>query len=70
MGKLREKFVNSKLDGYVFAKQKTDFNLPICDFSQLTENAWDSIKTNKKLNLPNEKDQLASFRCSSIMAEI
>lgn len=69
-GKLREKFVNPKADGYVFAHQKTQFNLPISDLPQLSENAWISIKTNQKLNLPSEKEQLASFRCSSIMNEI
>jgi len=44
--------------------------LPINDLPQLTENAWNSIKSNKKLNLPNEKDQLASFRCWCIMADV
>lgn len=63
VSKLREKFVNPKYDGYVFGKQRTEYNLPISDFPQLTQNSWNSIKTNKKLNLPNEKDQLASFRC-------
>ena len=68
--KLRERFVDSKSDGYIFAKQKHDYNLPISDLPELSEKSWISITTNHKLNLPNEKEQLAAFRCSTISTEI
>ena len=50
---LRERFVNSESEDYIFKKQKSEFNLPISDLPELSENAWNSIKTNQKLNLPN-----------------
>jgi len=67
---LRNKFVNPQSDGYIFQYQNTKFNLPITDLPELSEKSWSSIRENKKLNLPCEKEQLANFRCSSIISEI
>jgi hypothetical protein len=53
VAKLRERFINPRAEGYVFKGKKNSFNLPLKDMPQLAENSWNSIITNKKLNLPN-----------------
>jgi hypothetical protein len=63
VAKLRERFVNPQAEGYLFKKQKKEYNLPIEDLGPLLETVWAKLSTSKELNLPNEKVQVANYRC-------
>lgn len=68
---LRERFVNPKHPHYVFNPQyhclKT---VPRDGFGKYAENIWTTIKEAKDLNLPSQREMLASFRCDEISAAV
>lgn len=51
--KLRKRFVNPSDDGYLFKKQKKEYNLPINDMVSLLDKVWKNLTSDKELNLPN-----------------
>jgi hypothetical protein len=63
VAKLRDRFINPQAEGYLFKKQKKEYNLPIDDLSALLDTVWVKLSTSKELNLPNEKVQVANYRC-------
>jgi hypothetical protein len=70
VGKLRERFVNPQADGYLFKKQKKEYNLPIEDIGPLLDTVWVKLSTSKELNLPNEKVQVANYRCEEFSQQL
>jgi hypothetical protein len=68
VAKLRERFVNPSAEGYLFKKQKKEYNLPIEDMGSLLGKIWLKLSTSEELNLPNEKVQVANYRCEEYTA--
>lgn len=68
--KLRERFLVPTVPGYLFRKQNQEYNLPIRDLAPLLNHVWESLTSHKELNLPNEKVQLANYRCEQITEEL
>jgi hypothetical protein len=46
VAKLRQRFVNPESEGYLFRKQKKDFNMPAEDLAILLGNIWSKLTTN------------------------
>lgn len=64
---LREKFT---LDSEISIFPKTESgNLPIDGFPMYIENWWKCIREQKELNLPGEKQMVATYRCNMIKQE-
>lgn len=61
--KLRKRFINPSDEGYLFKKQKKEYNLPVNDMVSLLDKVWKKLTTDEELNLPNEKVQVANYRC-------
>jgi len=70
VSKLRQRFIDPESQGYLFKKQNQEHNLPVGDMTPLLSKIWVLLTTNKELNLPNEKVQLANYRCEQIATEV
>jgi protein SEY1 len=68
--KLRQRFIDPHNENYLFKKQNKEFNIPAADLPMLLENIWQTLLQNKELNLPNEKTQVANYRCEHISSEV
>lgn len=59
------RFVNPKAEGFLF-RHHDDCNkfkdVPPGGFGAYTRQLWEAIRANKDLNLPSEKEVLATFR--------
>ena len=64
---LREKFVIDS-DNSIFP-QIDSVNLPIDGLPMFIENCWKWIREQKELNLPGEKQMVATYRCNMIKQE-
>lgn len=51
---------------YLFNHVKYDKNVPIDGMYNYTREIWSIISNNKDLNIPNQKEMLARFRCNEI----
>ena len=66
---MREKFTNKSAPNYYFNDFDYSANLPIDGLNDYIKNIWDTIKHNKDINLPNEKEIVAQIRCEAIKKE-
>ncbi len=73
-----EKFVeNCKLLRNRFSVQATDTlfpstldkNIPMDGLSCFIDKTWEKIKTQKELNLPDQRSMVANFRCNELKGE-
>lgn len=55
---------------YLFRNLNHEYNLPLCDVPTLSKNVWNAIIQEKEFNLPNEKEQVSSFRCQTVRDEV
>lgn len=60
---LRKRLSDKTHPKYLFGEDDQKFNLPLGDLPVLSKNVWESIITNKELNLPGEKIQVSTMRC-------
>lgn len=67
---LRKRLVDKTDPKYIMKNFDSKFNLPLNDLPTLSKNVWDTIIHEKEFNLPNEKQQVSSFRCKSIRDEV
>lgn len=67
--KLKERFVDPTNEGYFF-KPEYKKSVPIDGFQFYAVNIWNVILHNKDLDLPTQKEMLATFRCSDISNEV
>jgi len=66
--KLREQFVNPQDEGYLFqGDHHGRKSVPADGFGLYMEQCWQTIRSNKELNLPTQKEMLATFRCDEII---
>lgn len=56
---MRERFTNPENEKYYFKDFEYEKNLPIEALSDFIKNIWGTIKENKDINLPNEKEIVA-----------
>eukprot|EP01116_Phalansterium_solitarium_P024479 TRINITY_DN899_c0_g2_i1.p1 TRINITY_DN899_c0_g2~~TRINITY_DN899_c0_g2_i1.p1 ORF type:complete len:745 (+),score=138.06 TRINITY_DN899_c0_g2_i1:153-2387(+) len=64
---LRRKFVDASGPDYLLlAPSARQTSVPADGFAKFAENIWETIKANKDLNLPTEKEMLATYRCDEI----
>eukprot|EP01114_Cavostelium_apophysatum_P008070 TRINITY_DN2033_c1_g1_i3.p1 TRINITY_DN2033_c1_g1~~TRINITY_DN2033_c1_g1_i3.p1 ORF type:complete len:609 (-),score=169.39 TRINITY_DN2033_c1_g1_i3:117-1943(-) len=65
---LRQRFVNAQSEGYLLRSNfRTD--IPADGFAPYAGRIWQTIKENKDLDLPTQKEMLAMFRCDEILNE-
>jgi len=65
---LRDRFVDPKNPQFVLGKAyKKD--IPSDGFAPYAERIWLTVKENKDLDIPSQKEMLAMFRCDEISAE-
>ena len=57
---------NNNNKTYFFNHVNSDKNVPIDGFYIYTRDMWSTIINNKDLNIPNQKEMLAQFRCNEI----
>jgi len=70
VGTLKERFVNPSHKEYLFnTAYHGSKSVPSDGFAHYTYSIWDTLKKNKDLNLPSQKEMLASFRCDEISKE-
>lgn len=67
---LRRRLVDKNDPKYIMKNFDSKYNLPLNDLPTLSKNIWDVIIHEKEFNLPNEKQQVSSFRCKSVMEEV
>jgi hypothetical protein len=71
--KLQEKFTDPNSPDSFF---DTDYHheksraIPARDFAQYSANIWETIKTNQDLNLPTQREMLATYRCDELVTQI
>jgi hypothetical protein len=66
---LRERFVNPESSNYLYQPQYKK-NVPIDGFQYYAYNIWQTILSNKDLDLPTQKEMLAMYRCGEISNEV
>jgi len=65
---LRDRFVDPKNPEFVLGETyKKD--IPADGFAPFAERIWATVKENKDLDIPSQKEMLAMFRCDEISAE-
>ena len=57
---------NNNKKTYFFNHVNIEKNVPIDGFYLYTRDMWSTIINNKDLNIPNQKEMLAQFRCNEI----
>lgn len=64
---LRERFDrNNPNNLYPFNTAK---NIPMDGLAVYVAQTWEQIRNNKELNLPNQREMVANFRCSELKDE-
>eukprot|EP01128_Nolandella_sp_AFSM9_P003732 TRINITY_DN162_c9_g1_i1.p1 TRINITY_DN162_c9_g1~~TRINITY_DN162_c9_g1_i1.p1 ORF type:complete len:782 (+),score=223.82 TRINITY_DN162_c9_g1_i1:237-2348(+) len=66
--KLKDTFMNPANPEPVFS-QKYKSGVPSDGFAKYASNIWTTIQEEKDLNLPSQKQMLATYRCSEILNE-
>ena len=61
----KDKNINNQKT-YFFNHVNSEKNVPIDGFYMYTRDMWSTIINNKDLNIPNQKEMLAQFRCNEI----
>lgn len=64
MEELKIRF-NEKSENTIFAKNATK-NLPLDGLQVFIDKTWDVIRNQKELNLPDQREMVANFRCNEI----
>lgn len=65
---LRKRFIDPKEPGFLLRENfRTD--IPADGFAPYAERIWATIKENKDLDLPSQKEMLAMYRCDEILNE-
>ena len=61
---MREWFTNPEHSQYLFGtNHHLKKSVPARDFAQYSSDIWANIRQHKELNLPSQKDMIATFRC-------
>ncbi|GAM25534.1 hypothetical protein SAMD00019534_087090 [Acytostelium subglobosum LB1] len=63
---LKGRFLDSSAPDYIPKKQYRH-DIPSDGLYQYSNNVWETIKTNKDLDLPSQKEMLALFRCDEFV---
>ncbi|EFA78113.1 hypothetical protein PPL_08761 [Heterostelium album PN500] len=63
---LRNRFLEANSDDFIPKKQYRH-DIPADGLYQYSNNVWETIKTNKDLDLPTQKEMLALFRCDEFV---
>lgn len=58
-----------KAEDSLFRSTTSENNITIDGLETYLKNAWDSIKENKKLNLPGQRKVVSEFRCEQFKTE-
>ena len=61
---LKERFFDPQHQGFLFRSEK--FDIPADGFTTYASRIWETITSNKDLDLPTEKEMLAMYRCDEI----
>eukprot|EP01100_Stratorugosa_tubuloviscum_P013117 TRINITY_DN642_c5_g1_i1.p1 TRINITY_DN642_c5_g1~~TRINITY_DN642_c5_g1_i1.p1 ORF type:complete len:735 (-),score=339.68 TRINITY_DN642_c5_g1_i1:121-2325(-) len=69
VGNLRDRFENKSNQHYVFSPNFPP-DVPISGLPLYAKNIWNTIINNKDLDIPSQKEIVASFRCSEIANEL
>jgi len=74
VGALRDRFINPATQaegGYLFdSKDHGRKSVPADGFGVYMQQCWQTIIENKELNLPTQKEMLATFRCDEISNQL
>ena len=71
VNRLRQQFIQPNSNNYLFSQVKLyDKSVPIDGFGTYVEQLWSTIKSNKALDLPNQREMLAIYRCDEITGHI
>ena len=65
---LKERFVDGS-EKSVYLERKINDNIPIDGLSVYIDQTWDVIRNQKELNLPDQREMVANYRCNEIKAE-
>eukprot|EP00696_Hemimastix_kukwesjijk_P004715 gnl/Hemi2/16028_TR5312_c0_g1_i1.p1 gnl/Hemi2/16028_TR5312_c0_g1~~gnl/Hemi2/16028_TR5312_c0_g1_i1.p1 ORF type:complete len:755 (+),score=269.77 gnl/Hemi2/16028_TR5312_c0_g1_i1:101-2365(+) len=65
---LRNRFHDPKDPAFVFNGPKQD--IPLDGFSSYAASIWETIKSNRDLDLPTQKEMVAVFRCDEIKGQV
>jgi len=65
---LRERFMNCESDYFLLGKSYSK-DVPSDGFPVYAQSIWETVKYNKDLNIPSQKEMLAIYRCDEISAE-
>jgi hypothetical protein len=65
---LSERFNNPESSGYIWSKNLKS-SIPADGFAMFAQKIWETILENKDLDLPSQREILATFRCDEIAAE-
>lgn len=67
---LRDRFIDRKNPAYLLdTPYHGKKSVPADGFAQYSANIWDAIKSSKDLDLPTQKEMLATFRCDELVAQ-
>ena len=68
---LKQRFIDPSAEKYVFASgQRGSKAVPLDGFGHYAEQLWATILTNKALDLPSQREMLATFRCDEIITQL
>ena len=65
---LKGRFVDGS-ENMVYLERKGDDNIPIDGLSVYIDQTWDVIRNQKELNLPDQREMVANYRCNEIKEE-
>lgn len=67
--KLRGRFDIETPDSLFLRSETQDSNLPIDAVPVFVEKSWEVIRNQKELNLPDQREMVASYRCNELREE-
>ena len=65
---MRQRFMVGTGDS-LFLSEAEQKNLPIDGIPIFVEQSWESIRSQKELNLPDQREMVANYRCNEIKEE-
>ncbi|KAF2078413.1 hypothetical protein CYY_000280 [Polysphondylium violaceum] len=64
---LRQRFLDPSLNDFIPKKKYRNEDVPADGLYQYSFNVWETIKSNRDLDLPSQKEMLALYRCDEFL---
>ncbi|KAM9983142.1 hypothetical protein ACTFIZ_005752 [Dictyostelium cf. discoideum] len=66
---LKQRFSDSSVDSFIPKRKYRNDDIPADGFYQFSYQVWETIKSNRDLDLPSQKEMLALYRCDEFVEQ-